>query len=230
MSVRVIYICEDDPHLGSATQQLIKDEGYDCLLFNDAEELDAQCDQQLPDLLLLDNELPGEKGFEIAQRYRQAVPSIRIIMMSVLRQPHHLSQGYASGAMLYLPKPFEPEALIACLHGLFNDHEQQLRLTLKMETHQLQHAKGVIDLTATEAKLLCCLSIRSPNVVEYFEIMEAVGLDLEHSKKTSLEVIISRLRRKLAAVDKSLITISNKQSVGYSISEPLHVMRGMGSN
>lgn len=223
MSIVRIYICEDDPHLGSATQALIQEHGYDCWLFNDAEELDAQCDQQLPDLLLLDNQLPGENGFSIARRYCKAVPDIRVIMMSVLDQKQHLSQGYEAGAMLYLPKPFEPEALIACLRGLFSHSAQQTRLTLRMDSHQLQYTSGTIDLTDTETKLLCCLSIRSPQVVEYFEIMEAVGLDLEQSKKTSLEVIVSRLRRKLKPIDKEQLTIRNKQSVGYAIAEPLYI-------
>jgi DNA-binding response OmpR family regulator len=226
MSIALIYICEDDMHLGPATQQLILEHGFDCLLFMDAESLDAQCDQQLPDVLLLDNELPGENGFSIAARYRQAVPNMRIIMMSVLSQKHHLKKGYEVGAMLYLPKPFEPEALIACLRGLFHDLPTQTRLTLNIASHQLHHSTGFIELTETEAKLLCCLSIRSPQVVEYFEIMEAVGLNLEQSRKTSLEVIVSRLRRKLKPVDKAWLTINNKQSVGYSIAEPLHVIKG----
>jgi DNA-binding response OmpR family regulator len=224
MTIKLIYICEDDPHLGLATQALLKEEGFDCQLFVDSEELDEQCNQRLPDVLLLDNELPGESGFDIAKRYDVAAPNIRIIMMSVLQKNHHISQGYRAGAMLYLPKPFDPEALIACLRGLFKGSALQYRLTLKMESQRLLYPEGVVDLTINETKILCCLSLRYPRVVEYFELMETLGLDLDSNRKKSLEVMVSRLRKKLKDVPRDMLTISNKQSLGYSITEALHVI------
>lgn len=224
MTRTLVYICEDDPHLGLATQALLQSEGYDCMLFNDAEELDAQCSQLLPQLLLLDNELPGESGFSIARRYNATAPGIRIIMMSVLKQKQHLADGYEAGAMLYLPKPFEPEALIACLRGIFGEPSLQPSLILNMQSLQLQYEQGAIVLTTGEAKLLLCLSIHSPAVVEYFEIMEAIGLDTEVNKKTRLEVIVSRIRKKLKPIAAEL-QIINKQSLGYALSQPIHILQ-----
>jgi DNA-binding response OmpR family regulator len=224
MTVKLIYICEDDPHLGLATQAFLKEEGYDCQLFVDSEALDKQCRQRLPDVLLLDNGLPGECGFDIAKRYEIAEPNIRIIMMSVLQRAHHLSQGYCAGAMLYLPKPFDPEALIACLRGLFKGSTVRYRLTLKMESKQLLYPEGVVDLTINETKILYCLSLRYPRIVEYFELMETLGLDLDSNQKNALEVIVSRLRKKLKDVPRDMPTIINKQSLGYSITYPLHIV------
>jgi DNA-binding response OmpR family regulator len=223
MTVKLIYICEDDPHLGLATQALLKEEGYDCQLFVDSEALDKQCRQRLPDVLLLDNGLPGESGFDIAKRYEIAEPNIRIIMMSVLQKAHHLSQGYSAGAMLYLPKPFDPEALIACLRGLFKDRALQYRLTLKMQSRKLLYPEGVVDLTINETKILYCLSVRY-RVVEYYELMEALGIDLDSNGKSALEIMVSRLRRKLKYLPHNMLVISNKQSLGYSITDVVTVV------
>jgi two-component system OmpR family response regulator len=224
MTVKLIYICEDDPHLGLVTQALLKEEGYDCQLFVDSEALDKQCRQRLPDVLLLDNGLPGESGFDIAKRYEIAEPNIRIIMMSVLQKAHHLSQGYCAGAMLYLPKPFDPEALIACLKGLFKDRSLQYRLTLKTQYRQLLYPEGVVDLTTNETKILYCLSLHYPRVVEYFELMETLGLDLDFNQKNALEMMVSRLRKKLKYIPHNMLIISNKQSLGYSITDVVNVV------
>jgi len=194
------------------------------MLFNDAEELHEQCSRKLPDLLLVDNQLPRESGFSVAARYSKALPSIRIIMMSVLDQKQHFTQGYEAGAMLYLPKRFEPEALRACLRGVFDNSRQAYRLTLKMEPCRLHHAGGSIALSGLEAKLLRCLSLRSPKVVEYFELMDVVGFNMEQSKKTSLEVFVSRLRKKLQPIEGHSLAIKNKQNLGYVITEPLQVI------
>jgi DNA-binding response OmpR family regulator len=224
MTVKLVYICEDDLDLGQAIQALLKEEGYDCHLFVDSESLDERCSQRLPDVLLLDNELPGESGFDIAKRYDTAAPNIQIIMMSVLQKAHHFSQGYSAGAMLYFPKPFSPEALKACLRGLFKDRALQYRLTLKTQSRQLLYSEGVVDLTINETKILCCLSLRYPRVVEYFELMETLGLDLDSNRKTASEVMVSRLRKKLKDVPRDMLTISNKQSLGYSITDVLNVV------
>jgi DNA-binding response OmpR family regulator len=223
MTVKLIYICEDDPHLGLATQALLKEEGYDCQLFVDSEALDKQCRQRLPDVLLLDNGLPGESGFDIAKRYEIAEPNIRIIMMSVLQKAHHFSQGYCAGAMLYLPKPFDPEALIACLRGLFKDRALQYRLTLKMQSRKLLYPEGVVDLTINETKILYCLSLRY-RVVEYYELMEELGLDLDTNGKSALEMMVSRLRKKLKYVPHNMLVISNKQNLGYSINNVVNLV------
>ena len=224
MKVKLVYICEDDPDFGLAAQALLKEKGYDCQLFTDGEALDERCNQRLPDVLLLDNELPGESGFDIAKRYHVAAPNVRIIMMSVLHKALHLSKGYSAGAMLYLPKPFNPAALIACLGGLFKGSALQYRLTLKMESQRLLYPEGVVDLTVNETKILCCLSLRCPRVVEYFELMETLGIDLDSNRKTALEVMVSRLRRKLKDVPPDMLTISNKQSLGYSIADALSLV------
>ena len=128
--------------------------------------------------------------------------------------------GYESGAMVYLPKPFKPEALLACLSGIFgaNESSAQLvsgQLSLNMQTHKLTHKDEHVLLTANEARVLSFLALRSPAVAEYYEIMEAMGVDLDHARQNTLEALISRLRRKLAGFDRSELRLQNKRNSGY---------------
>jgi two-component system OmpR family response regulator len=228
MTKPMIYICEDDPSLGEVVMDRLKLEGYQCRLFSDALEMDEQAKIQVPDLLLLDIQLPGESGYSIAQRYLRAMPSLRVIIMSVLNKQHDVLTGYNSGAMLYLAKPFKPEALVACLKGVFGNiadeaPEKPQALCLTVESQTLSCHGISVQLAESEVKMLVFLALRYPEVVEYHELMEHLGLNLEGSRKNTLETFISRLRHKLIPFEREHLTIKNVRNEGYRLSSGLIV-------
>ena len=229
MTAPLIYICEDDPSLGRAIRARLQTEGYRVCWFADPQDMDEQGNKDVPDLLLLDVQLPGETGYSIARRYLRALPGLRVIMMSVLSGSQDLLLGYDSGAMVYLPKPFKPEALLACLSGLFGPKdklalEQNEQLSLNMQTYQLIHKHGYVALTLNEAKVLSFLTLRSPAVAEYHEIMEVLGVDLDNARQNTLESFMSRLRQKLVGIDESEFTLQNKRSSGYRLTGNVVIM------
>ena len=220
MSTPLIYICEDDPSLGQMVMMRLQQEGYRCRLFYDPEEMDECSRTDLPDLLLLDVQLPGESGLSIAQRYQRAVPGLRVIMMSVLAKPRDILTGYDAGAMMYLPKPFTPESLVACLHGLFgkpDPHEVASTPILKLESHRLYHAEGLVQLTVQESSVLSFLAIRQPYAVEYYELMCNSELEMDIDRKNTLEVLVSRIRQKLKAIPGQSVSIKTKRNFGYEL-------------
>ena len=222
MTTPLIYICEDDPDLGKAIMSRLQDEGYRVTWFADPQDMDEQGNSEAPDLLLLDVQLPGETGYSIAKRYLRTLPGLRVIMMSVLSRNEDLMLGYESGAMVYLPKPFKPEALLACLSGIFGTNESlaqlaSAQLSLNMQTHKLAYKDEHVLLTANEARVLSFLALRSPAVAEYYEIMEVMGIDLDHARQNTLEAFMSRLRRKLVGFDRDELTLQNKRNSGYAL-------------
>ena len=222
MTTPLIYICEDDPDLGKAIMSRLQDEGYRVTWFADPQDMDEQGNSEAPDLLLLDVQLPGETGYSIAKRYFLTFPGLRVIMMSVLSRNEDLMLGYESGAMVYLPKPFKPEALLACLSGIFGTNESlaqlaSAQLSLNMQTHKLAQKDEHVLLTANEARVLSFLALRSPAGAEYYEIMEVMGIDLDHARQNTLEAFMSRLRRKLVGFDRDELTLQNKRNSGYAL-------------
>ena len=226
MTRPLVYICEDDPSLGEVILHRLQQEGYQCHLFCEAFEMDECSHSPVPDLLLLDIQLPGESGYSIAQRYLRVMPNLRVIMMSVLSKQNDILAGYNAGAMLYLAKPFKPEALIACLRGVFGDifdeaHNEPKDPCLTVVSQTLSHEDVSVKLVESEVKMLMFLALRYPDAAEYYELMEHIGLDLESSRKNTLETFVSRLRQKLAPIEHEYLTIKNVRNTGYQLSSAI---------
>ena len=148
--------------------------------------------------------------------------------MSVLNKQQDVLTGYNAGAMLYLAKPFKPEALIACLKGVFGDilkeaHNEPKELYLSVVTQTLNHQNVSVRLAKSEVNMLMLLALRYPDAVEYHELMEHIGLDLESSRKNTLETFVSRLRLKTAPIERKYLTIKNVRSKGYQLSSAIIV-------
>ena len=228
MTNPLVYICEDDPSLGQEIFNRLQQEGYQCCLFKDAFAMDEYSNTAMPDLLLLDIQLPGESGYSIAQRYLRAMPNLRVIMMSVLNKQHDVLAGYNCGAMLYLAKPFKPEALLACLRGVFGNISDEANhaskeVCLNVASQTLSYQNISVRLAVSEVKMLMSLSLRYPDVLEYHELMEHLGLDLDSARKNTLETFVSRLRHKLVPIDRNYLTIKTIRNVGYQLSSGITI-------
>ena len=228
MTSPMVYICEDDPGLGEVILDRLEKEGYRCHLFCEASEMDEHSNTSMPDLLLLDIQLPGESGYSIAERYLRALPELRVIMMSVLNKQHDVLTGYDAGAMLYLAKPFKPEALLACLRGVFGNISDEANhaskeVCLNVASQTLSYQNISVRLAVSEVKMLMSLSLRYPDVLEYHELMEHLGLDLDSARKNTLETFVSRLRHKLVPIDRNYLTIKTIRNVGYQLSSGITI-------
>ena len=228
MNQPLVALCEDDFDLGESLQELLEDAGYKVALATCSEELDILCTKTPPDILVLDYKLPGENGREIAARYLTQRPSLPVIMMSVNASRDDQIAGFESGAMLYLPKPFEPEALLAAIGGLVRARKtpDKARVVFNFEAGKLYNELGSVVLSRKESLLLNLLIIKSPEPVEYYELLEVIadpGADL--GTKASLEVMISRLRKKLkdAEIPREECSIVSSHGFGYSLTGSVNV-------
>ena len=217
-----IAICEDDTDLGNALLSILENAGYHCSLATCAEDLDLIISKEHVSLLILDNQLPGESGPQIASRVSKSYPLLNIIMMSVKSDIESRVEGYNSGVMLYLAKPFEPADLLAAVNGFKKQFDSSKPQGLILETSKLSliSSNNQITLSAKEFIILKLLAVRSPSPVETHELLEAISKDSEElASKASLEVAISRLRKKLnqANIDRQLLNISSSHSLGYTL-------------
>jgi DNA-binding NarL/FixJ family response regulator len=93
-------------------------------------ELQALCAQRLPDVLLLDLQMPGMDGPEVAQHLLQQYPDLKIIVLSMYSADKYITQMMKLGARSYLPKDTNPEELIRAIEEvLANGHHFTTRIS-----------------------------------------------------------------------------------------------------
>lgn len=223
-----IFLCEDDQDLAVATTELLEEEGFRVIVTHDADELREALIQDVPDLFVLDIQLPGESGLQIAKSLQESWSRIPIVMLSAFDQLKNRLASYSNGAMMFLAKPYEPEELIAVIRSLLRVEERVLgepsTITLSISRSMLNGPMGQVRLTDRESVLLRVFAGRVDAKAEYFELLEAIAFEPSQPNKEALEVICSRLRPKLRRAAGTDAQLNNKKGYGYQLVMPLTII------
>jgi len=115
-----ILVADDEPNIVIALEYLLQRSGYEVFVARDGEAALRQVEAQVPDLVLLDVMMPLRSGYEVCKRIREqsAWHHIKIIMLSAKGRDAEVNKGLATGADLYVTKPFSTRELLARIEGL----------------------------------------------------------------------------------------------------------------
>jgi adenylate cyclase len=135
-----ILIAEDRPESVQLLRDLLTMEGYRTVIAYDGQEALDRAQQDLPDLVLLDINMPIMNGYEVCQRIKAdpLTADIPVLMLTAWSEPDHRVKGLRLGAEDYLAKPFDRRELVARI-------ETQLRI--KQEADRLRTAQRTIRET-----------------------------------------------------------------------------------
>ena len=117
-SGRLISIIEDDDSLRRALVGLIYSLGHDVRGFESAEEFAASAAMRSSACIITDIQLPGMSGIELKQLLAEHCCPVPVIMITARHEAGLEEKAIAAGAVGYLRKPFEADALIECLEGV----------------------------------------------------------------------------------------------------------------
>jgi two-component system response regulator CpxR len=172
------------------------------------------------DLVILDVMLPGLDGFAVLEQLRRK-KELPVIMLTARVQQHDRILGLNSGADDYLPKPFDPDELLARIRAILRRTESAIpadavlaigSIRLNAATREVWSGETLLDLTAMEFDLLELLMRSAGHVVSRDEIT-AVLFEREATPYDRfLDVHISHLRKKLESGRGLIRTI---RGVGY---------------
>jgi two-component system response regulator CpxR len=173
------------------------------------------------DLVILDVMLPGIDGLTVLEQLRRR-KDLPVIMLTARVQQHDRILGLNTGADDYLPKPFDPDELMARIRAVLRRTEATSRqpdtavtfgkVRVNVATREVWSAGSPVDLTAMEFDLLELL-MRSPGRVVSREEITAVLFEREATPYDRfLDVHISHLRKKLEGERNLIRTI---RGVGY---------------
>lgn len=224
MSASILLI-DDDKELCALLADFLKLEGFVTEAVHTGPGALERCRQQAYDALVLDVMLPGLQGIEVLRALREfsAVP---VLMLTARGEDTDRIVGLEMGADDYLAKPCNPRELAARLRAILrrvrNEHgsdtELEVGLTrLNTADRSASYNGSELGLTSTEFNVLRALLSRAGSVVGKEQLSrQALGRSLSAYDR-SVDVHISKIRRKLAAHggDKLIVSV---RGAGYQFS------------
>lgn len=223
-----ILIADDDRELCRLLADYLGREGFEVDTVHDGQSALARLADpaRRPDLLILDVMMPGRDGLQtLAElRARHALP---VIMLSARGEPVDRVVGLELGADDYLAKPCLPRELLARIRARLRQSTPSVPAALQIGLMRLQPAErrgfygdAELELTGAEFSLLLALAQRAGQVVDKAVLTrEALGREIERFDR-SVDVHLSRLRRKLGDVSGQQIRIESIRGVGYQLVVP----------
>jgi two-component system, OmpR family, response regulator len=235
-----ILLVEDDTALRVLTARALKAHGYDVRTACSGAEMWVALEAAPADLLVLDIMLPGTNGIDLFRRIRKT-SEVPIIFVSARGSEEDRVLGLELGADDYLAKPFGTRELIARIGAVLRrggngtgggdagTGERDLGRrdvefegwNLSMARHELTGPDGtIIDLTGAEFDLLCTFVSQPQRVIGRQRLIELSRTRIGDSSDRSIDVLVSRLRRKLTAKGGSapIVTV---RGVGYMFNLPV---------
>ena len=178
------------------------------------------------DVVLLDVMMPGIDGLEVLRRIRQR-ESIPVIMLTARGDEADRVVGLELGADDYVPKPFSPRELLARVRAVLRRTQPRVEgerisvagIVAETGSRQAWLEGREIELTGLEFDILLALLRRAGRVVPRTALLEEAGRDDAMVGERTVDVHISRLRKKLGDDPRSPRRIRTVRGVGYVLSD-----------
>lgn len=231
-----ILIVDDDREILELLKSFLGRHGYQAYTAERTEMADKLLAAQKPDLLILDVMMPGEDGLAYCRRVR-AENNIPIVMLTALGEETDRIVGLELGADDYLPKPFNPRELLARvkavlrrssenhnLNGLangFGGRRSQRMVSfenwqLNMAKRELKSSADVLtSLTAGEYELLLAFIDNPQRVLNRDQLLDITRGRIAGPFDRSIDVQLSRLRKKIEPNPKDPSIIKTVRNGGY---------------
>ena len=228
-----VLVVEDEEDIRELVSYNLLKEGYQVAGVASGEDALSAVESKTPDLILLDIMLPGLDGLRICRKLKESprFRSIPIIMLTAKGEEPDIVAGLNMGADDYVTKPFSPKVLLARVQAVLRraeteqdesgeEEESEVVEIRDLRIHPGRHEVFIcgklVDLTATEFKLLHFLAQRPGWVFTRQQILDGVHGDNYAITDRAVDVQIVGLRKKLGEAGSYIETV---RGVGYRFKE-----------
>jgi DNA-binding response OmpR family regulator len=220
-----VLIVEDEVRLADALGQIMKEQHYQAdIVYNGTDGLSCGLSGEY-DVIVLDVMLPGENGFQVVKKLREARIQTPVLMLTARDDIQDKVTGLDRGADDYMTKPFIPEELLARIRALSRRQGEVIveemkfgDLTLNLSANDLCCGTKSIHLGYKEFEVLKILMSNSGRIVSKETLISRVWGSDSDAEDNNVEAYISFLRKKLNFVG-SRVEISTLRKVGYRLEE-----------
>jgi two-component system phosphate regulon response regulator OmpR len=215
-----LLVVDDDERLRQLLHRYLTSNGYRVTAAQDAADARSLMKSIAFDLLVLDVMMPGESGFELTKSVR-TTSQVPILILTAKGEADDRIAGLEFGADDYLPKPFEPRELLLRVGALLRRAAPPAQAALaqvKMgdavydpDNGQLRRKGKPVHLTSSEAALLKLFAANAGRSFSRSDLCTRLGVALERS----IDVQVTRLRRKIEEDPKLPLYLQTVRGVGY---------------
>ena len=213
-----ILVVDDDEGIRELVKEYLNENNFIISTADSAEDALEKIKIIQFDLIILDIMMPGKSGLEFIKDNKKKLIT-PIILLTAKGEPGERIEGLEIGADDYLPKPFEPKELILRIQNIIkktklNDQKriiqfQNIKIDLNKQT--IFKNNNEYKINNTEKKILEKM-INNPG--KTFS-REDIGLLIELDKERSIDVIITRLRKKIEMDPKRPKFLQTIRGTGY---------------
>ena len=213
-----ILVVDDDDGIRSLVKQYLNENNFLVTTSNSAEDAEEKILIIKFDLIVLDIMMPGKNGLEFIQENKKKI-NTPIILLTAKGETNDRVQGLETGADDYLSKPFEPKELILRIKNILNktkknDQKRIIKfdnITIDLNKLLIIKNKYEFKINNTE-KIILKKMINNPG--KTFS-RESIGKLIDIDKERSVDVVITRLRKKIETDPKNPKYLQTLRGVGY---------------
>lgn len=218
-----LLVVDDDGRIRSLLHRFLSQNGYRVTVAASAAEARQRLDSLAFDLLVLDVMMPGENGLDLAKAVRARSP-VPILMLTARSEPDDRIAGLETGADDYLTKPFNPRELLLRVASILRRSTSSGSAASEPEVRfgpfafhrgrgELKRGDEVIRLTDRERDLMAALAERPGQTVP----RSAIAGDDAAPGDRAVDVVVTRLRRKIEADPANPILLQTVRGLGYRL-------------
>ena len=216
-----VLVVEDDAPLRTALRAGLRAQSFEVVDVGSGEEAISALARDLPDLVLLDLNLPGVDGFEVLARARErsAVP---VVVLTVREDRTDKIRALDAGAADFITKPFDTDELHARVRAALRRTTVAPRpriveahgVTIDVDAGRVTHDGEPVRFTKAEWTILARLVSEAGALVTHARLLEALGRPSD-ADVTALRVHVNHIRRKLGDDGGRAMLIVNEPGLGY---------------
>src|SRR3990172_568059 len=224
---QTILVVDDEPQLVKVLRGYLEQAGFRVVTAHDGQMALTQYKHEKPDLILLDLNLPGMDGIDVARRLR-ATSNVPIIMVTARVEETDRLIGLELGADDYVTKPFSLREVVARVRAVLRRAEAEpmtpeiirvADIVIDLTRHTVARGGEPIDLTPTEFSLLVALALEPGRAFARLQLLEAAQGDAFEGYERTIDAHIKNLRVKLEPNPRKPKYILTVFGVGYKFSE-----------
>jgi DNA-binding response OmpR family regulator len=223
-----ILIIEDEPELVKVLKSYLEQAGHDVLSSYRGDAGLTTWENSRPDLVILDLNLPGMDGLEVAKAIRRQANTPIIMVTARVEEADRLI-GLELGADDYVTKPYSPREVVARVKAVLRRASSDVQasaliritdLLIDREAYTVKRGKEIIPLTLTEFNLLATLAEQPGRVLTRLQLLEATqeGVVYDGYERT-IDTHIKNLRSKIELNPKEPQYIETVFGVGYKFAK-----------